>query len=186
MRPIAADRQNGTVPLSLKFALIALVLVAAGYDWRFRRIPNWLNVAGALTGLVLNTFLFTHSGMMSAAIGMLLALLVYVPLYLLRAMGAGDVKLMGAVGAIVGPQQWFLIFLCSAIAGGLFAAFVSLKKGRLRATVLNVTILAGELMHFRPPARHYETLDVRNRRSLRLPHGLAIAAGSLAFLFIHR
>jgi prepilin peptidase CpaA len=173
------------VPPPLKFALVVLVLTAAAYDLRFRRIPNWLNVAGALTGLVLNAFVFTHSGITAAVIGMLLALVVYVPLYLLRAMGAGDVKLMGAVGAIVGPQQWFLIFLCSAMAGGLFAAFVSLKRGRLRETLSNVAILASELMHFRPPARHHETLDVKSRRSLRLPHGLAIAAGSLAFLFIH-
>ena len=173
------------MPAPLEFALAVLVLIAAAYDLRFRRIPNWLNVAGVLTGIVLNALPFTHSGVRTALIGVLVALLVYGPLYLLRAMGAGDVKLMGAVGAIVGPQQWLLIFLCSAIAGGLFAVFVSLRRGRLRQTLSNVAILGSELMQFRSPAQHHESLDVRSHRSLRLPHGLAIAAGSLAFLLLH-
>lgn len=168
----------------LNIALAVLVVAAAAYDLRFRRIPNWLNIAGALVGIGLNAFLFAHSGAVAALLGLVLAVLLYVPLYLLRAMGAGDVKLMGAVGAIVGPQQWLLIFLCTAIAGGVFGILVSLKQGRLRQTLWNVTILGSELMRFRPPARHHAMLDVRNRRSLRLPHGLAIAAGSFAFLLI--
>src|SRR3954466_2040420 len=80
-----------------------LVLVAAGYDIRYRRIPNWLVLAGIVTGFAWNVFSSGWSGLGHAAAGFGLGLALYFPLYLLRARGAGDVKLLAAVGAIVGP-----------------------------------------------------------------------------------
>jgi prepilin peptidase CpaA len=172
------------MPEILKLALVALVLAAAAYDFIFRRIPNWLNVSGALLGLGLNAFLFAGHGIAVAALGLMLPLAIYLPLYVLKAMGAGDVKLMAAVGAIVGPRQWIAILVCTAIAGGLLAVALSIAKGRLRHTLFNVMLLVRELFHFRAPAKMYEELNVRDSQSLRLPHGVAIAAGSLAFLVL--
>lgn len=98
------------MPTVLNSTLIALVLVAAAYDLRFRRIPNWLNLSGVIAGFGVNTFLSGGHGLRNASLGLLCALLVYVPLYLIRGMGAGDVKLMAAVGAIAGPGHWLGIF----------------------------------------------------------------------------
>jgi prepilin peptidase CpaA len=165
-----------------KLALSAVVLTAALYDFRFRRIPNWLNVSGVITGIVVNVLLFAWHGIGLAAVGLLLSLAIYVPLYLLRAMGAGDVKLMAAIGCIVGPQNWVGILVCTALAGGVLALCVSIANGRLRQTLHNVVLLLHELMRFRPPAREHNMLDVKHERSMRLPHGIAIAAGSLGFL----
>ena len=173
------------MPNVLKLTLVALVLLAAAYDFRFRRIPNWLNLSGVVVGLGLNTFLFARHGFVAALLGASLAFALYFPLYLLRAMGAGDVKLMAAIGAVVGPQNWFLIFICTAIAGGVLALAVALNKGKLKGTLRNVAVLGNELTHFRPPARDHQTLDVRNRRAMRLPHGVAIAAGSLLFVLLN-
>jgi len=172
------------MPLALTVVLIVLVLTAAIYDFCCRRIPNWLNLAGILLGVALNTILFALHGFMLATLGLLLALALYIPLYLLRAMGAGDVKLMAAIGSLVGPQNWIVVFLCSALAGGVLAVAVAINKGRLQPTLVSVTLLAGELIQLRRPADQYETFDVRSSRSMRLPHGLAIAAGSLAFLVL--
>src|SRR5882724_6515196 len=99
--------------------LIAIVLVAAWHDVRWRKIPNWLSLGGMLAGLILNTALGGAAGLRSAAGGLLLGFGGYFCLYCLRAMGAGDVKLMGAVGAIAGPAGWFGIFLATAIAAGV-------------------------------------------------------------------
>jgi prepilin peptidase CpaA len=86
--------------LVIKVVLLALVLTAAFYDLRWRRIPNWLVLAGVLLGFGLNGFLSGAPlrGLLQALLGFGLASLVYFPLYVIRAMGAGDVKLMMAVG----------------------------------------------------------------------------------------
>ena len=97
------------MPLVLKMALIAVVASAAFYDVRTRKIPNWLNLSGLILGLGLNTLLLHAHGIVVASLGLGLALLIYVPLYLVRGMGAGDVKLMAAVGSIAGPQNWLVI-----------------------------------------------------------------------------
>jgi len=174
------------MPSVLMFALLALVVAAALYDFRFRRIPNWLNLSGLVLGLGINTLLFAEHGLMAASLGTLLPLALYVPLYLLRAMGAGDVKLMAAVGAIAGPRNWIEILVCTAFAGGVLALAVAARNGRVQRTLLNLMLLASELTHLRRPAARYETLDVRSDRSMRMPHGVAIAAGSLAFMIVNR
>ena len=170
------------MPPFLKFALALLVALAAIYDLRVRKIPNWLNVTGAIAGIGLNTVLFAARGLAMACLGLALALAVYILLYLVRAMGAGDAKLMAAVGAIAGPQNWLFIFLYTALAGGVVAIAVAASKRRLGKTFANTATVVGELLQFQSPASRHQELDVRSPRSMRLPHAVAIAAGSLIFL----
>jgi prepilin peptidase CpaA len=170
------------MPAPLTFALASLVLIAAIYDFRFRRIPNWLNLSGFVLGIGLNTLLFAQHGLVAAVFGTLVALLIYLPMYLVRAMGAGDLKLMAAVGALAGPQHWLWILLYTALAGGAIAIVVAAARGRVRRTVANTGLVLNHLMHFEPPATRNEELDVRSQRALRLPHAVAIAAGSLIFI----
>src|SRR3954468_19461743 len=102
-----------------QLSVAALVLTAAAIDFRSRRIPNWLTIAGVCAGLLLHGVTAGWSGIGTSLGGMLLGFGVYLILYCLRAMGAGDVKLMAAVGAIIGPQQWVAVFVATAIAGGV-------------------------------------------------------------------
>ncbi len=162
--------------------LILLVGVAAIFDFRFRRIPNWLNLSGVVLGFCLNAFFFHTHGALTATQGMLLATAVYLPLYLLRGMGAGDVKLMAAVGALVGPANWFLIFVATALVGGAAAAGYACLKGRFTETCCNVCFLLKDLAHFRLPHRTNPQMDFRNKASLSMPHAVLIALGSLAFI----
>jgi len=111
-----------------------------------------------------------------------LAFLVYFPLYLLRGMGAGDVKLMAAVGALMGPVNWFWIFVISNILGGVAAIVLLLMKGGLWRTLSNLLYMLKELMLLRPPYLRREELDLASARSVKMPHGVAIAMGSLIFL----
>ena len=163
-----------SIPTAQHLLLAALVITAAAFDLRTRRIPNWLCAAGFLLGL--------FGGAREALLGAGLALLIYVPLFALRAVGGGDVKLMAAVGSIAGPASWLAIFLITAIAGGLIALVLIAMKGRFRRTLRNLRIVVTELAHLRAPHAAEPELDVSSGRGLRLPHGCTIAAGTLIYL----
>ncbi len=174
------------MPTLLKAILLCIVVVAGAYDLRCRKIPNWLSLSGLVLGLGTNILLSGWGGLGAAALGFGLAMLIYTPLYLIRGMGAGDVKLMAAVGAIVGPHDWLGIFLATALAGGLISLAAVVIKRRAGQTFLNLTTIFSELLQFRRPAKADARLDVRNPHALRMPHALTIAAGCLVFLCLSR
>src|SRR5947209_7625778 len=101
--------------------LVMLVATAAVFDIRFRRIPNWLVLAGIVAGLGWNLVASGWSGLGRSAEGLGLGFALYLPLYMIRARGAGDVKLLAAVGAITGPGNCLWIFLLTAVLGGVIA-----------------------------------------------------------------
>ena len=168
-------------PVLFQIILGLMVSIAAVYDVRFRRIPNWLVLTGLVLGLGLNTYLFEWRGARASLLGIGIALLIYLPLYLLRGMGAGDVKLMAAIGAIVGAANWFGIFFISALLGGVMAVTLLLFRGRLLNSLWNVGFLLKSVGSLRAPYAR-EELDLASPRSIKLPHGVAIAGGSLLFL----
>ncbi len=170
------------LPVVLQVLLVLIVVTAGIYDLRYRRIPNWLVLVGLVLGIGLNSYEFQLIGLTRAALGMGLALLIYFPLYALRAMGAGDAKLMAAVGSIVGWQNWIVLFVVTALFGGVTAVVVLLFAGRIRKTFWNVGWIMSEVLHFRAPYKSSEELDVRSAKGLRMPHGAVIALGSIAFL----
>lgn len=181
------------LPGSGQILLGVLVAIAAVYDIRFRRIPNWLVLAGIFTGFVWNVFAASGgaglgsqvgSGLGRAAAGLGIGFILYFPLYLLRARGAGDVKLLAAVGCIVGAGNCFWVFLLTAVLGGLIALILLLFKGRVRHTFFNVGWIIKDIVSFRAPYKSNEELDVTTTKGMRLPHGAMIAVGALAFVGI--
>jgi prepilin peptidase CpaA len=162
-----------------------LVAAAAVSDIRSRRIPNWLVLAGIVAGFAWNVSSSPGwSGLGRAAAGLGLGFVLYFPLYLLRARGAGDVKLLAAVGAITGPGNCFWIFFLTAILGGAIALLLLTFRGRVRKTFFNVAWIMQDLLHFRAPYRSNDELDVTTPKGMRLPHAAMIAVGTVAFLFI--
>ena len=107
---------------------------------------------------------------------------MYLIFYALRAMGAGDVKLMGAIGAIVGPINWFSIFILTSIIGGVLAVFLLLFRGGLKRALVNVYVIMTELAQGRAPHGADPSLDVRSQSAVTLPHGITIALGTCLFL----
>ena len=159
--------------------LAVLAALAAAIDIRYRRIPNWLVLAGIVAGFVVNSPGF-------AAAGFGIGFVLYFPLYLLRARGAGDVKLLAAVGAIVGPGNCFRIFVLTAVLGGAIAFGFVLLRGRVRRTLFNVGWILRGLLRFRAPWRENAELDVRSEKAMRLPHAALIAVGVFAFIVTNR
>ena len=169
-------------PLAIRIFLEVLVIVAAIWDIRTRRIPNWLTLSGVLLGVALNTFLFEINGLWFSLKGLSVAFGVYFILYLLRAMGAGDVKLMAAVGAAAGWGNWLGILVLTSVAGAVAGLLLVAFKGRLRRTFGNLGIIITSLGRGRAPYKESPELDVSSDKALSLPHGALIAIGTLGFL----
>lgn len=168
---------------AIQWIVAGITLTAAFTDLRSRIIPNWLVVTGLASGFVLNILLAGWTGLSQSCLGFGLALLIYVPLFILRAMGGGDVKLMAAVGSLVGPQNWFLIFLLASIAGGLYALVLLFARNVYGGVFRNVIHILGELVRLRLPFRTRPELDVAHERAVSVPHAVAILAGAVAFLY---
>jgi prepilin peptidase CpaA len=168
----------------IQMALAAVVIVAGIWDIRSRRIPNFVAAAGLAAGFAGHAWLGGWEGLKTAALGFGLACLVYLPLYLVRAIGGGDVKLMAAVGSLAGPSNWLVIFVFTAVLGGAFALLLAIVKGRLRRTLWNVGYILGELARLRAPHATRGELDVGHPEALRLPHGAVIAVSTLVILTI--
>ena len=165
----------------LLFIALALAITAAIFDVQQRRIPNWLTYPGIIAGLILRGLLFGWRGLGSAVEGFLLLGGIMFLFYVVRAMGAGDVKLIAAVGSIVGPEHGFIILLATAICGGLLAIVYALYRGRMGSTLKNLGSVV--LFHAQTGLQAHPELNLDNPATLRMPYGLAIAAGTLyAFL----
>jgi prepilin peptidase CpaA len=161
-----------------------LTLAAALCDLRSRRIPNWLTVSGLAAGLALQGALAGWPGVRAAALGCGLALLIYMPLFAVRAIGGGDVKLMAAVSALAGPQSWLVIFILASLTGGVLALLLILSRGVAGQALMNALHIVTEAGRMRPPYRSRPELDIEHPKALSVPHGVAIAVGTVVFLLL--
>jgi prepilin peptidase CpaA len=139
----------------------AAASLAAIVDLRSRRIPNWLTASLVLAGIALNVWRAGLAGGGLAVAGAALGLAILLPLYAIRAMGAGDVKLLAGLGAVLGPQVLVSVAIYAAIAGGLISAIMLLRTGRL------LLVLRELFVEHRPPTRGGATA----------PYAVAIASG---------
>jgi prepilin peptidase CpaA len=146
------------------FIVITILAVSSGYsDLKVRRIPNFLTLPGILAGFILNFAIFGLPGLKSSAIGFLMGFGFFLIFYLFGGMGAGDVKLMGAIGALLGYPLILQSFLFTAMAGlGIVLALM-----------------------FPAISYSFKTMNFSNIWSLRkvyIPYGLAISIGTLLTL----
>lgn len=106
--------------------MLLLLVVSASYtDLRIRRIPNTITFTGAAFGVLLHSYSDGVSGALFALAGLALGIACLLPGYTLGQTGAGDAKLLGAVGTFLGPGSTFLAALASALAGAVFALLVA-------------------------------------------------------------
>jgi prepilin peptidase CpaA len=160
----------------------ATALAACVTDVSRRRIPNALTFASALVGVVVHAWLGGAAGAIFAVVGCALGLLLFLPLFALRGLGGGDVKLLAAFGAFIGPRLVIWAGLYGAIAGGVFAVVLTLARGVLGRTLGNVRFI---LVQWRlagiAPVDGF-TLD--NSASVRLPYALPLACGLWVALWL--
>ena len=152
--------------MSLETILLLLIAAIGGiYDWRSRRIPNWLTLYSLPIIFLLNIYHQGIWGCVNSLLGLLVGLaLLFIP-YIIGGMGAGDVKLLGALGAITGYKGAILIFfytaLCGLIIGIIWLIF---NPGRLKFLITTGQILP--------------TVDKKQK----IPYGIAILLGTILYI----
>lgn len=156
---------------------LAIAILAGWSDWRTRRIPNWLTGAGIILGVAVHARIAGWNGALLSIEGVGLALVLLLPLVLIRALGAGDWKLMGALGAFLGPWMMLFVLLASIFISGFMAVLMMVQAKRVKATVRNLGVLVRGFVSFGLRTNPQISLD--NPGLLKLPFGVAAAIGTV-------
>jgi prepilin peptidase CpaA len=160
---------------------VAVALVGCAFDLHSRRIPNVLTLGAAVAALIASA-LTGVGAVESSAAGWIVAAALWLPIYALGGMGAGDVKLMAAIGAWLGPSTVIYAALYAAIAGAVFALGLALARGCVRQTFTNVQLL---LIHWRVAGfTPHPELNLATATSPRLAYAVPILVGTMAAIWL--
>jgi len=163
---------EATVKLAILIPLAATVMY---HDVRYRRIPNMLVLTALIAGLAINSLFGGWHGLGSSLLGFGLGFIPMLLLHIFGAMGAGDVKLFGAVGTILGVSVMPITLVLVAMLGGMLAILTTLRAGTVLTTLHGVIrIFVGVLPGWEMP-RFAMAPDRRHT----IPYGVAIMIGSL-------
>jgi prepilin peptidase CpaA len=163
-------------------AIGGLAAFAAVCDLRTGRIPNALTFGAAAAGLIFSTATAGLFGLLTSLVGCLVGLVLFLPLFALRGMGGGDVKLLAAVGAWLGPLGALHAALWAALAGGVLAVVVALSSGYLSEAIRNLLAMVAVWRTVGPSPIAGVTLT--ESRGPRLAYAVPIGIGALVALWI--
>ena len=163
-------------PIAIKlFLLLPLALVVIYYDVRYRRIPNVAVLAALVAGLAVNTIFGGFHGTVNSLYGFALAFFPMLLLHIFGAMGAGDVKLFGAVGAVLGIGLVPVTLILVVMIGGALAVYSMVRSGTVFTTLHGVLrIFIGIL-----PGWEMPRFKMAPDRKHTIPYGVAIMLGSV-------
>lgn len=161
------------------WVLTAVFASLAGWtDLKSRRIPNWLTVPGLLVGIAANSWAYGWAGTKSSLLGAGLGLALLFPFVLIKGVGAGDWKLVGALGAFLGPMRLIVVLIGTIFVNAIMAVIMMIWKKRVRQTLRNLAGMVGSLMTFHLPGPEV-TLD--HPEALKVPFGVAVAITVLGY-----
>jgi prepilin peptidase CpaA len=166
----------------LQTAAILLALVAAVWDLKSRRIPNVLTFGGALAAVIVNAYVGGLSGGAWSVVGWIVGVAFFLPFFALGGMGAGDVKLLAALGAWLGPGPVVWVALFSMIAGGVLGVAVALAYGHLTQAFTNVLWMFQFWRSEGPKAVPEVTLATH--KGPRLAYAVPVFAGLMVTLWL--
>ena len=155
--------------------LAPLAVSVIYYDVKFRRIPNLLVLSALVIGIGINIFFGGWHGLGNSLLGFGFGFIPMLLLHIFGAMGAGDVKLSGAVGAILGVGLMPITLVLVAILGGILAIFMTLRAGTMLSTMHGVLRIFVGIM----PGWEMPRFAIPSDRKHTIPYGVAIMVGSL-------
>ncbi len=161
---------------------VAFAGCAAVQDIRTKKIRNWLTGSGIVLGLALHLVLGGFGQVGWSFLAGLIAGSVFLVFFLAGGMGAGDVKLITAIGCIVGIGSIRDVLLASVLIGSVFAIALAVKHGKLRETLRNVIALV--VHHSENGLTAHPELNVTRTETLRLPYAVPIAFGCLVAFYV--
>jgi prepilin peptidase CpaA len=162
--------------------VLAIAAAACITDVTTRRIPNVLTFGAAAGALLVRGLLFGMSGVFEASGGWVTGFILLFPLFFVRGLGGGDVKLVAALGAWLGPVDALWLALYTAVAGGLVGVGYAFARGYLRTALSNLGVIGNHWMYsgFQPVPGI--TLD--NPERPRLPYAIPIFIGTMVTLWL--
>jgi prepilin peptidase CpaA len=161
---------------------VAAAVAATVCDLRARRIPNALTFGAAVAALIASTWSGGLAGAHTSLLGWLLGLALWLPFFALGGMGAGDVKLLAAVGAWLGPRDVLTTAIYAGLAGAVLALAVVLVRRSGRTTVANLAMLTG---HWRVAGiTAHPQLTLATSTGPRLPYAVAVLIGTLVTVWL--
>lgn len=168
----------------LDLTLIAILLLASGFDLHRRKIPNLLLVFGLSAALIINLAMSSPLRIFTVYIaGFAVGLAMFLPLYLKGGMAAGDVKLMATVGSFLGPHMALECSLMTYCAGGILALGIVIKRGAWYRALSNVlSILYPLLLRFQGVRLNVDSHKIQSVGTM--PYALAITGGTCAVLWL--
>jgi prepilin peptidase CpaA len=159
--------------------LATIPAVIAGWtDWRSRRIHNWLTVPALLLGIAANSLALGWSGAKEALLGAGLGLGLLLPFVLVRSLGGGDWKLIGALGAFLGPPRLIAVLVATILVAGAMALVLVVWKRRVGQTLRNVGRMLAALFTLHLPGPE---VSLDNPESLKVPFGVAVAVAVVLY-----
>jgi prepilin peptidase CpaA len=162
--------------------VVTFVLTAATGDARWRKIPRAFTTAGLVAGLGYHIYRgFSHgvwTDFASSAVACIMGFAIGLTFFQLGAIGGGDVKLITALGAMLGLKQWLFAMEVAILAAAAIALVQALRRGLLRQTFVN--IIATFRWVLARGAQAHPVINVGNSAMLRAPFGVAAAVGTLA------
>ena len=168
--------------LALALLFIPMAIVITYMDVKYRRIPNKMVLVTLIGGIALNTIFGGMHGLLVSLGGFALAFGITLLFHTFGTMGAGDVKLFGAIGAISGISLVIPTLLLVALTGGALAIIKMIYSGRVRTTMLGVLQFFYGLL----PGQTVPRFDIPEDRNHTLPYAVPICFGSLVtFLLFH-
>jgi len=173
-----------TMSTTTGFALLALAVgfVACVSDLRSRRIPNVLTFGAALLALVFHGAVGGWNGLLTSAAGWFAGLALFLPFFLLGGMGGGDVKLLAALGALLGPADALWLAVYTSLIGGAMAIVVALCRGYLMTALRNVAAVIYHWCLVGP--RPLAAMTLENSTAPRLAYALPIFCGTVVTLWL--
>ena len=166
---------HSNLDLTYLLAACLCAAISAVFDIRSRRIPNFVTGPAVVLGFLLHEIGGGWHGILSCLAAALICGGVFLVFYLAGGMGAGDVKLMTAVGCLAGLPHVVYLLVLSSLAGGAMGIALAITRGKLAQTLSNVGSLVTH--HRQEGLTPHPELNVTNSNTLRLPYGVAIAAG---------
>jgi prepilin peptidase CpaA len=169
------------VTIVVQQCVVGLLAVAgAGWDVAERRVPNAFTLGAALLGFVYFTVVNGTHGLLTSLLGWAVGLAIFLPLFAVGALGAGDVKFLAAFGAWLGPAGVLIAALWASMLGGVMAVVVAVFNGYFRRAMRNVGTILNTWRVAGPQRIAGLTLD--DAPGPRLAYAVPIAAGALVAL----
>lgn len=158
-----------------------VLILAAWIDGKQLKVPNWITFPMVLSGLVHGLVTGGGAGLYDSFIGMCVGLLCLLPLYAVGGMGAGDVKLMGGIGAWLGAAITWNAFVVTVVVGAVMGLVMALMSGRFQHHYAQFQMIWSEWTTIRNPRKLSEIAAERKPRMYLLPYGIPICIGSIIY-----